>query len=69
MVKLSAVTGREVASAEIGQSGVGEDHSAGYTASTDFATRNPVQARFGGGMVDAFVLKVRISDWSLVFSA
>ena len=41
--------------------------AAGYTASTDFATHNPVQARFGG-MIDAFLLKARISDWSLVFS-
>ncbi len=42
--------------------------AAGYTASPDFATQNAVQARFGGGMVDAFLLKIRIAGWRVLFS-
>jgi hypothetical protein len=41
--------------------------AAGYTASSDFPLKNPVQPRFGGE-VDAFLVKLRISDWSLLFS-
>lgn len=49
------------------------DHSGilfagGYTASADFGTGNAVHPRFGGGMVDAFLLKLRIPDWSLLRS-
>ncbi len=48
------------------------DHSGnlfatGYTRSADFPLKNPVQARFGG-VVDAFLLKLHIADWSLLFS-
>ena len=48
------------------------DHSGnlfatGYTRSADFPLKNPEQARFGG-VVDAFLLKLRIADWSLLFS-
>jgi len=39
----------------------------GYTASSDFPTKNALQSRFGG-MVDAFLLKLHISNWSLLFS-
>ena len=41
--------------------------ASGYTSSTDFPSKNAVQPRFGGG-IDAFLLKVHISDWSLLFS-
>lgn len=41
---------------------------AGYTASTDFFTKNAVQPRFGGA-IDAFLLKFRISDNNLLFSS
>lgn len=41
--------------------------ASGYTSSSDFPLRNPVQPRFGGG-IDAFVLKLRVSDWRLLFS-
>ena len=30
--------------------------------------KNAVQAHFGGGLIDAFLMKLRLSDWSLVFS-
>jgi hypothetical protein len=39
----------------------------GYTASSDFPLKNPVQPRFGGG-VDAFLVKLRSSGWNLLFS-
>ena len=39
----------------------------GYTTSADFPTANAVQPRFGGG-ADAFLVKVRTSDWKLLFS-
>jgi len=41
--------------------------AAGYTTSPDFPMKNAVQTRFGGA-VDAFLVKLRISDWSLQFS-
>ena len=41
--------------------------ASGYTASSDFPLKNPVQPRFGGE-VDAFLVKLRISDWNLLFS-
>ncbi len=41
--------------------------AAGYTASPDFPAKNAVQAHFGG-MVDAFLLKIRTVDWNLLFS-
>jgi hypothetical protein len=41
--------------------------ASGYTSSSDFPLKNPVQPRFGGG-IDAFLVKLRISDWSLLFS-
>ena len=38
--------------------GTGNAYIAGYTASTDFPTRNPLQASSGGGANDAFVAKI-----------
>jgi hypothetical protein len=31
-------------------------------------TNKAIQPTIGGGMVDAFLLKLRVSDWSLLFS-
>ena len=42
--------------------------ASGYTSSVDFPLKNPLQPRFGGD-VDAFLTKVRISDWRLLFSS
>jgi hypothetical protein len=39
----------------------------GYTFSSDFPMKNGVQARFGGEG-DAFLVKLRVSGWSLLFS-
>lgn len=39
----------------------------GYTRSADFPVKNALQAHFGGG-VDAFLMKLRISDWNLLFA-
>jgi hypothetical protein len=41
--------------------------ASGYTSSSDFPLKNPLQPRFGGE-VDAFLVKLRISDWNLLFS-
>jgi hypothetical protein len=40
----------------------------GNTRSADFPVKNAVQSRFAGGLVDAFLVKLRISDWALLFS-
>jgi len=41
--------------------------ASGWTSSSDFPLKNPVQPRFGGE-IDAFLVKLRTSDWSLLFS-
>jgi hypothetical protein len=41
--------------------------ASGWTSSSDFPLKNPVQPHLGGG-IDAFLLKLRVSDWSLLFS-
>jgi hypothetical protein len=41
--------------------------AAGWTSSSDFPLRNPVQSQFGGGL-DAFLVKLGAADWSLLFS-
>ncbi len=40
---------------------------AGFTTSSDFPVKNGSQPRLGG-QVDAFLAKLRISDWKLLFS-
>jgi len=40
----------------------------GGTGSADFPVQNAVQSRLAGGVFDAFLLKLRISDWKLLFS-
>jgi hypothetical protein len=40
---------------------------AGFTTSSDFPVKNAWQPRLGG-QVDAFLAKLRISDWKLLFS-
>jgi hypothetical protein len=39
----------------------------GYTSSTDFPVKNGLQSHLAGG-IDAFLVKLRVSDWSLQFS-
>jgi Beta-propeller repeat len=53
-------------------SGIALDRSgnifvSGFTRSADFPVKNSVQPHFGG-LVDAFLMKLRIADWSLLFS-
>jgi hypothetical protein len=52
--------------------GVALDHAgnlfaAGYTNATDFPVKNALQPKFGGEL-DAYLMKLRVSDWSLLFS-
>ena len=52
--------------------GLALDHAgnlfaAGYTSSADFPVKNALQPHYGGE-VDAFLAKLRVSDWSLLFS-
>ncbi len=46
----------------------GSAYVTGYTHSTDFPTKNPFQANFGGGDVDAFVTKLNTAGSGLVYS-
>ena len=53
-------------------SGLAIDHSGnlfatGFTASADFPLKNASQPRFGGS-IDAFLVKLRVSDWEMIFS-
>jgi Beta-propeller repeat len=53
-------------------SGITLDHSGnifvtGSTRSSDFPVKNAVQSRLAG-VIDAFLMKLRVSDWGLVFS-
>jgi hypothetical protein len=54
-------------------SGLALDHSgnifvSGSTRSADFPVKNTVQPHFVGGLIDAFLMKLRISDRTLLFS-
>lgn len=54
-------------------SGLALDHAgnifvSGSTRSADFPVKNAVQPHSSGGLLDAFVMKIRLSDWSLQFS-
>ncbi len=54
-------------------SGIALDHSgnifiSGSTRSTDFPMRNAAQPQFAGGLTDAFLMKLHIADWNLLFS-
>ena len=42
--------------------------AAGYTNAPDFPVKNALQPKFGGGDLDAYLTKWRVSDWSLLFS-
>ncbi len=46
----------------------GNAYVAGRTSATDFPTRNPVQAAYGGGSDDAFVAKLNPAGSALVYS-
>jgi hypothetical protein len=37
----------------------GSTYASGWTSSSDFPTRRPIQPRYGGGVFDAFVVKIR----------
>jgi hypothetical protein len=47
--------------------GSGNIFAAGWTASADFPVKNGLQTHLGGTL-DAFVAKLRVADWSLLFS-
>jgi hypothetical protein len=52
--------------------GLALDHAgnlfaSGATSSSDFPLKNPLQAHLGGEL-DGFLMKLRLSDWSLLFS-
>jgi len=40
----------------------------GFTDSSNFPTRNPIQGSFGGGLYDAFIAKIKPSGGSLIYS-
>jgi len=46
----------------------GNAYVTGGTTSTNFPTKNPLQATFGGGIVDAFVTKLNATGDALVYS-
>jgi hypothetical protein len=46
----------------------GSAYVAGFTASTNFPTANPIQAAYGGGSDDAFVTKLNSAGNGLVYS-
>jgi Bacterial Ig-like domain (group 3)/Beta-propeller repeat len=46
----------------------GNAYVTGQTNSTDFPTKNPLQAAYGGGQLDAFVSKINPSGSALVYS-
>jgi len=48
--------------------GSGSAYVTGYTDSTNFPTRNPLQANYGGGDWDAFVTKINPLGSALVYS-
>ena len=48
--------------------GAGNAYVTGLTSSTDFPTKNPLQATYGGGYSDAFVAKVNPTGSALVYS-
>jgi len=45
----------------------GDLFATGYTASSDFPVKNGLQTKLRGDL-DAFLAKLRVSDWSLLFS-
>jgi len=46
----------------------GNAYVTGSVTSSDFPTLNPIQSKFGGGVVDAFVLKLNAEGSALVYS-
>ena len=48
--------------------GSGHAYITGYTASTNFPLKNPVQALYGGGTADAFLAEVNSNGSALVYS-
>ena len=48
--------------------GSGNMFLSGYTGSADFPVKNALQPHFAGGQIDAFLMKLRVSDWELLFS-
>jgi len=48
--------------------GSGNAYVTGYTSSTNFPTTNPVQAGFGGGPYDAFMVKINAAGSAPVYS-
>lgn len=46
----------------------GNAYVTGYTASSDFPTKNPLQTANGGGLYDAFVTEINSSGSALIYS-
>jgi hypothetical protein len=46
----------------------GNAYVSGFTSSTDFPTKNPLQASYGGGADDAFVAKLNSTGSALIYS-
>jgi len=60
-------SGTDVGTA-IAVDGAGNAYIGGYTFSTNFPTKNPLQAAYGGGSYDAFVAKLNAAGTALVYS-
>jgi hypothetical protein len=48
--------------------GTGDAYVTGYTSSTDFPLKSPLQATFGGGTLDAFVAELNPAGTALLYS-
>ena len=46
----------------------GNAYVTGYTGSSDFPTKNPLQPTYGGGLYDAFVAELNSTGSALVYS-
>lgn len=58
----------DIAFGNIAVDGAGTAYVSGYTASTNFPSRNPVQASYGGGKYDTFVARIGPQGNSLLYS-
>ena len=58
----------EFGAGSIAVDGAGYAYITGYTASTDFPTKNPLQPTYGGGGYDAFVAKINAVGSALIYS-
>jgi len=64
---LGGSLGDDIGSA-IALDGAGSVYITGDTSSTDFPTVSPIQALYGGGLTDAFVLKLNAPGTAVIYS-